>query len=107
MLACRSIVLCCLSGLVALISCPVRANWQPEPEPLIWSRLRQTHLPGEGWTFVDAMSSPQLQAAEYLRSPRAAITESNGVVVDIEAGLLLRRADQSEWTAKVIQMRVV
>ena len=85
MLACRSIVLCCLSGLVALISCPVRANWQPEPEPLIWSRLRQTHLPGEGWTFVDAMSSPQLQAAEYLRSPRAAITESNGVVVDIEA----------------------
>ena len=107
MLACRSIVLCCLSGLVALISCPVRANWQPEPEPLVWSRLRKTHLPGEGWTFVDAMSSPKLQAAEYLRSPRAAITESSGVVVDIEAGLLLRRSDQSEWTAKVIPMRVV
>ena len=35
------------------------------------------------------------------------LVESHGVVVDIEAGLLLRRADQSEWTAKVIPMRVV
>ena len=107
MLACRSIALCCLSGVVALISCPVRANWHPEPEPLAWSRLRKTHLPGGGWTFVDAIAKPQLQAAEYLRSPRVSMTRSDGTVVEIEAGLLLKRADQSEWKAKVISMRAV
>ena len=107
MLACRSIVLCGLSGVVALISCPVRANWIPEPEPLKWSRLRETHLPGKGWTFVDAVSNPKLQAAEYLRSPRVSMTRSDGVVVEIEAGLLLRRADQLKWSAKLIPMRAV
>lgn len=107
MFACRSVVLCCLGGLVALTSCPVRANWHPEPEPLVWSRLRTRHLPGEGWTFVDAIANPKLQAAEYLRSPRVSMTQTDGVVVEIEAGLLLRRADQSEWSARVIPMRAV
>ena len=93
--------------MVALISCPARAHWHPEPEPLAWSRLRKTHLPGGGWTFVDAMVKPQLQAAEYLRSPRVSTTRSDGIVVEIEAGLLLKRADQSEWKAKVISMRAV
>ena len=68
-----------------MISCPVRANWHPEPEPIFWSQLRKTHLPGGGWTFVDAMAKPQLQAAEYLRSPRVSTTRSDGIVVEIEA----------------------
>lgn len=107
MLACRTTVLCCLSGLITLIACPVNANWQPEPESMAWSRLRTRHLDGEGWTFVDSISNPQLQAAEYLRSPRATTTPSDGVVVEIEAGLLLKRSDQSDWTSKVIPMRAV
>jgi hypothetical protein len=49
------------------------------------------------------MAKPQLQAAEYLRSPRVSTTRSDGIVVEIEAGLLLKRADQSEWKAKVIR----
>jgi hypothetical protein len=57
--------------------------------------------------FVESLSNPQLQAAEYLRSPRVSKTHSDGVVVEIEAGLLLRRADQLQWTAKVIPMRAV
>ncbi|MAU76996.1 MAG: hypothetical protein CL831_09050 [Crocinitomicaceae bacterium] len=107
MLACRFTVLYCLSGLITLIACPVNANWQPEPEPISWSRLRKSHLPGEGWSFVDSISNPQLQAAEYLRSPRVTTSPSDGVVVEIEAGLLLKRADQSDWSAKVIPMRAV
>ena len=74
---------------------------------MAWSRLRTRHLDGQGWTFVDSISNPQLQAAEYLRSPRATTTPSDGVVVEIEAGLLLKRADQADWTSKVIPMRAV
>ena len=81
----------------------------PSLNPLSGAVCVETHLPGEGWTFVDAIVQVrQLQAAEYLRLTACfAMTRSDGVVVDIEAGLLLRRADQSEWTAKVIPMRAV
>ena len=80
----------------------VHANWQPQPEPQHWSLLRQTHLSGDDWVFMEATDSPGLQAAEYIRSPR-----SVDGTVELEAGLLLRRGDQTAWVSKVIPMRAI
>ncbi len=51
--------------------------------------------------------TPSSKLLNTYASPRATTTPSDGVVVEIEAGLLLKRSDQSDWTSKVIPMRAV
>ena len=88
-------------GLVAGLA-PAWADWLPQTEPPLWSELRQRELPGEGWRFMEAMRNDQVEAAEYLRFPTAV-----GETVELEAGLLLRRSGQSDWTSRVLPMRAV
>ena len=88
-------------GLVAGLA-PARADWLPQTEPPRWSELRQRELPGDGWRFMEAMRNDQVEAAEYLRFPTVV-----GETVELEAGLLLRRSGQSDWTSRVLPMRAV
>ena len=88
-------------GLVAGLA-PARADWLPQTEPPRWSELRQRELPGDGWRFMEAMRNDQVEAAEYLRFPTAV-----GETVELEAGLLLRRSGQPDWTSRVLPMRAV
>ena len=90
---------------VLLIGLPVmgqETDWVPAPEPVIWRSLRDTHLPGADWRFVEAMRTDRAEAAEYLRRPRAV-----NDTVELEAGLLLRRAGQKAWISRVLAMRAV
>ena len=87
---------------VAAGASPVRAEWSPLPEPAVWSEVRRRELAGDGWRFVEATRTDQLQAAEYLRHPRAV-----GQTVELEAGLLLRRSGQPAWTSRVLPMRAI
>ena len=88
-------------GLVAGLA-PAWADWVPQTEPPRWSELRQRELPGDGWRFMEAMRNDQVEAAEYLRFPTAV-----GETVELEAGLLLRRSGQPDWTSRVLPMRAV
>ena len=88
-------------GLVAGLA-PAWADWLPQTEPPLWSELRQRELPGEGWRFMEAMRNDQVEAAEYLRFSTAV-----GETVELEAGLLLRRSGQPDWTSRVLPMRAV
>ena len=81
---------------------PVLAQWSPAVESSAWRELRRSELPGEGWTFVEATRTDRVEAAEYLRNPRS--VEGN---VEVEAGLLLKRAGQSSWTSRLLPMRAV
>ena len=92
---------CCLvlNGLPVM---GLEAEWVPAPEPVMWRSLRETHLPGADWRFVEAMRNDRAEAAEYLRRPRA-IDDT----VELEAGLLLRRSAQQEWTSRVLPMRAL
>ena len=51
---------------------------------------------------MEAMRNDQVEAAEYLRIPSAV-----GETVEFEAGLLLRRSGQLDWTSRVLPMRAV
>jgi len=48
---------------------PGHANWSPKPEPKFWSQVRrqmmdqETSAPSD-WTFMEAMQSPKVDAAE-------------------------------------------
>ena len=88
-------------GLLAGLA-PALADWVPQTEPPRWSELRQLELPGDGWRFMEAMRNDQVEAAEYLRFPKAV-----GETVELEAGLLLRRSGQPDWTSRVLPMRAV
>lgn len=91
------------SGLALVaVAAPVRAQWVPSVESPDWRELRRRELPGSGWRFVEATRTEQLQAAEYLRHPRA-VTDT----VELEAGLLLLRAGQTDWTSRVLPMRAI
>ena len=91
------------SGLsLVAVAAPVRAQWVPSVESPDWRELRRRELPGSGWRFVEATRTEQLQAAEYLRHPRAVAD-----TVELEAGLLLLRAGQTDWTSRVLPMRAI
>ena len=91
------------SGLALVaVAAPVRAQWAPSLESSAWRELRRRELPGSGWRFVEATRTEQLQAAEYLRHPRAVAD-----TVELEAGLLLLRAGQTDWTSRVLPMRAI
>ena len=91
-----------LTSTALIVAAPVRAEWSPLPEPAVWSEVRRRELAGDGWRFVEATRTDQLQAAEYLRHPRAV-----GQTVELEAGLLLRRSGQPAWTSRVLPMRAI
>ena len=89
-----------LASLMSLGSLPVFAEWQPMQEPAVWQSRRSDLLPGDGWIFMEALDTPQLKAAEYIRDPQAV----EGAV-EVEAGLLIQRAGQDQWTQRVLPMR--
>ena len=90
---------------VPLIGLPVmgqETDWVPAPEPVIWRSLRDTHLPERIGVLSKRCGLDRAEAAEYLRRPRAV-----NDTVELEAGLLLRRAGQEAWTSRVLAMRAV
>ena len=89
-----------LASLLSLIVGPVRAEWQPMQEPAVWQSRRGDLLPGDGWIFMEALETPALKAAEYIRAP-----QSVDGSVELEAGLLIQRAGQDRWTHRVVPMR--
>ena len=89
-----------LASLLSLSAGPVRAEWQPMQEPAVWQSRRSDLLPGDGWIFMEALDTPDLKAAEYIRDPQAV----EGAV-EVEAGLLIQRAGQDQWTQRVLPMR--
>ena len=89
-----------LASLLSLSALPVLADWQPEKEPAVWQSRRGELLPGDGWIFMEALDTPDLKAAEYIRDPQAV----EGAV-EVEAGLLIQRAGQDQWTQRVLPMR--
>ena len=91
------------SGLTAAVgAAPVPAPWAPAVESAEWRERRHRELPGSDWRFVEATRTEQLQAAEYLRHPKAVAD-----TVELEAGLLLRRSGQTDWTSRVLPMRAM
>ena len=69
-------------------------------EPAVWQSRRGDLLPGDGWIFMEALDTPALKAAEYIRAP-----QSVDGSVEVEAGLLIQRAGQDRWTQRVLPMR--
>jgi len=89
-----------LASFLSLIAGPVQAEWQPMQEPAVWQSRRGDLLPGDGWIFMEALDTPALKAAEYIRAP-----QSVDGSVEVEAGLLIQRAGQDRWTQRVLPMR--
>ena len=62
-----------------------QADWRPKPEPQTWQQLRVQYLPEPEWQFMDSIRNARVEAAEYIRTPRAV-----GDTMELEAGLLLK-----------------
>ena len=89
-----------VASLLSLSALPGLAEWQPMQEPAVWQSRRGELLPGDGWIFMEALDTPALKAAEYIRAPKTV----NGAV-EVEAGLLIQRAGQDQWSQRVLPMR--
>ena len=89
-----------VASLLSLSALSVQAEWQPAAEPDVWQSRRGELLPGDGWIFMEALDTPAIKAAEYIRAP-----QSVGGSVEVEAGLLIQRAGQDRWTQRVLPMR--
>ena len=89
-----------LASLISLGFLPAFAEWHPTEEPAVWQSRRSELLPGDGWIFMEALNTPALKAAEYIRDPQVV----QGAV-EVEAGLLIQRAGQDQWTHRVLPMR--
>ena len=100
MASCSLALKVALASLLPLGSLPAMAEWQPLEEPAVWQSRRSRLLPGDGWIFMEALDTPALKAAEYIRAPQA----KDGAV-EVEAGLLIQRAGQDHWTHRVLPMR--
>lgn len=84
---------------------PSHASWAPKPEPKFWSEVRQQMMDQEtsapsDWTFMEAMQSPKVDAAEYLRDPRR-----RDQAVTFTALLLMRKGDGNPWGSRQLSMR--
>ncbi len=79
-----------------------QADWRPKPEPQKWQQLRVQYLPEPEWQFMDAIRNGRVEAAEYIRTPRAV-----GDTVELDAGLLLKTTGRDEWTSKFVPMRAL
>ena len=89
-----------LASVLSLSSLPALAEWRPLQEPGVWQSRRSRLLPGSDWIFMEALETPSLKAAEYIRSPQTV----DGAV-EVEAGLLIQRGGQDRWTHRVLPMR--
>ena len=90
-----------------LVVGPALAQWSPSAEPAAWRSIRQDleaseRLEPNGWIFIDAMTNPKAQAAEYLRD-----LERRDNTVLFHAALLLRRQGEPTWTVRLIRMRAL
>ena len=94
------------AAVVSLASAlPSDASWAPKPEPKFWSEVRlqitdQEPATQAGWTFMEAMQSPKIDAAEYLRDPRR-----KNQTVTFQALLLMRKGDGNPWGSRQLSMR--
>lgn len=84
---------------------PSHASWAPKPEPKFWSEVRQQLSDQEtsaqsDWTFMEAMQSPKIDAAEYLRDPRR-----RDQSVSFKALLLMRKGQNNPWGMRQLSMR--
>ena len=84
---------------------PSHASWAPKPEPKFWSEVRQQMMDQEtsapsDWTFLEAMQSPKIDAAEYLRDPRR-----RDQTVSFKALLLMRKGQSNPWGMRQLSMR--
>ena len=84
---------------------PSYASWEPKPEPKFWSEVRQQLSDQEtasqaDWRFMEAMQSPKVDAAEYLRNPRR-----RDQAVTFTALLLMRKGDGNPWGSRQLSMR--
>ena len=89
-----------VASLLSLSALPALAEWQPMQEPAVWQSRRGDLLPGDGWIFMEALDTPAIKAAEYIRA-----LQSVDGSVEVEAGLLIQRAGQDRWTQRVLPMR--
>ena len=94
------------AAVVAVVSAlPSDASWAPKPEPKFWSQLRQDMTDQESaaqadWRFMEAMQSPKIDAAEYLRDPRR-----KDQTVTFQALLLMRKGEGNPWGMRQLFMR--
>ena len=84
---------------------PSDASWAPKPEPKFWSEVRlqisdQGTASQAGWMFMEAMQSPKIDAAEYLRDPRR-----EDQTVTFQALLLMRKGEGNPWGMRQLSMR--
>ena len=84
---------------------PSDASWAPKPEPKFWSEVRlqmsDQETPSQaGWMFMEAMQSPKIDAAEYLRDPRR-----EDQTVTFQALLLMRKGENNPWGMRQLSMR--
>ena len=84
---------------------PSHASWAPKPEPKFWSEVRQQLSDQEtasqaDWRFMEAMQSPKIDAAEYLRDPRR-----EDQTVTFQALLLMRKGENNPWGMRQLSMR--
>ena len=80
-----------LASFLSLIAGPVQAEWQPMQEPAVWQSRRGDLLPGDGWIFMEALDTPAIRAAEYIRAPKTVDGS-----VEVEAGLLIQAKEALE-----------
>ncbi len=94
------------AAVVAVVSAlPSDASWAPKPEPKFWSQLRQDMTDQESaaqadWRFMEAMQSPKIDAAEYLRDLRR-----KDQTVTFKALLLMRKGEANPWAMRQLSMR--
>ena len=84
---------------------PSYASWAPKLEPKFWSEVRQQLSDQEtasqaDWRFMEAMQSPKIDAAEYLRDPRR-----RDQTVSFKALLLMRKGQSNPWGMRQLSMR--
>ena len=84
---------------------PSYASWAPKPESKFWSQVRQDMTDQESaaqadWRFMEAMQSPKIDAAEYLRDPRR-----KDQTVTFQALLLMRKGEGNPWGMRQLFMR--
>ena len=84
---------------------PSDASWAPKPEPKFWSEVRlqmsDQETPSQAdWMFMEAMQSPKIDAAEYLRDPRR-----EDQTVTFQALLLMRKGEDNPWGMRQLSMR--
>ena len=93
------------AALLVASALPSDASWAPKPEPKFWSEVRlqmsyQETASQADWMFMEAMQSPKIDAAEYLRDPRR-----EDQTVTFQALLLMRKGEDNPWGMRQLSMR--